>query len=340
MIKQFNIIRFVLVLMIFLHHEGLYQGGGCLSVSAFFILGGICMTLGYGSKVLNDDFSYITYMKNRVVKFFPLHWICLLAVLIPILCNGTTYNNHALLANFYLLQSWIPEQDFYFSFNAVSWYLSDTLFLSLLFPILYNFLSRVGKKDQLFVLILVLCLYVLMIFVIPSNNQLRHAILYIHPVSRVMDFIIGIFIAELYKVLKGKEKVASFVKNHGIIVDAIIVISMLLSILISVLLPQNLFALYYWPTLSCFFIAVMLVGDTKMDRFMRHGLTQKITRCTFSFFMVHQIVIGYVGKISQNFLGLGMWAETIIAFISSYLLAQLLYYLIEKKFTQWLIRKI
>ena len=117
-IKQFSIVRFFLVLMIFLHHEGLYQGGGCLAVSAFFILGGICMALGYGPKVIKDDFSYWAFLKRRIAKFYPLHWICLLAVLIPCWYYGWGYNKHALFANFLLLQSWIPVNEFFFSFNA------------------------------------------------------------------------------------------------------------------------------------------------------------------------------------------------------------------------------
>ena len=340
MIKQFNLVRFILVLMIFLHHEGVYEGGGCLSVSAFFILGGICMALGYGSQVLSENFSFSKYMKRRVAKLFPLHWLCLLAVLIPMWYYGWSWNNHALLANFLLLQSWIPIEDFYFSFNAVSWYLSDTLFVSLVFPFLYVFLSKIDHKDRLFLIVLLIGLYVLMMFALPSSYQVRHALLYIHPMSRLIDFSIGVFIADLYRELKGKKETELFVVNHGALVDVVVVLSLFLSVGISVLLPKNLYAIYYWPTLSCFFLGVMLMGDTKVDKFSRHGITQALTRCTFSFFLVHQIVIGQIKWVNEDMLGMEKWAEIVVAFIASYLLAQVLYFLIEKKLTQWLLQKL
>ena len=297
------------------------------------------MALGYGPQVVKDDFSYLAFLKRRAVKFYPLHWICLLSVMIPIWYHGWSYNNHALLANFLLLQSWIPIDDFYFSFNAVSWYLSDTFFVSMIFPLLYAFLRKIGKKDRVFVLVLVVCLYVIMMFAVPSTYSVQHAVLYIHPVSRAIEFVIGIFIAEFYKLLKGKEKVELMVRNHGVLVDVGMVFFFLLSVAISVGLPRNLFAAYYWPALACFFLSVMLLGDTKLDGFMRHEKIQLLTRCTFSFFLIHQRVIGYVG-INNGLWGMGRLAEIIVAFLVSYLLAQVLYFLVEKKLTQWLLKRL
>ena len=129
----------------------------------------------------------------------------------------------------------------------------------------------------------------------------------------------------------------SFVRNYGGWVDVIMIVSLLLCVGISLLLSGNLFAVYYWPLLSVFFVSVMLLGDTWLDRMMRHELTCVLTQCTFSFFLIHLIVIN---NVRANLPGLEKWVEILVAFAICYLLSQVLYYLIEKKFTQWLIKRL
>ena len=72
MIKQLNPLRFILILMIFLHHMNLFPGGGAVGVASFFVLGGFCMTLGYKDIILSslhNKFDYLTYLKKRFIKF-------------------------------------------------------------------------------------------------------------------------------------------------------------------------------------------------------------------------------------------------------------------------------
>lgn len=141
--------RAVFILLIFLYHAGVLPIGGTFGVSAFFILSGYCTMLGYRNRVCQKDFNYIDYLKRRLVKYYPLHWLLLLIVLVPDLFSGFTLSNNGLqlAANFFLVQSLIPIKEFFFSFNAVSWYLSDTVFFVALAPailLLFNKTKRGG----------------------------------------------------------------------------------------------------------------------------------------------------------------------------------------------------
>ena len=259
MIKELTSLRFVLILLIFLHHisDSFYPGGGTLGVSFFFILGGFCTTLGYKDKVTRDDFSYGSYLKNRLIKFYPLHWLCLLIALAWALLMSqsiTTKGLAVLGINAALLQSWIPLKGIYFSYNAVSWYLSNTVFFVFAFPVVAKLLMR-KRSRYLFLLILLLTYSALCVF-LPKDYV--HAILYINPLVRLCDFIVGILAALLYTDIR-KHKPYMFVnlagKALGIIIFAgLIVMSLVIN------KDIQLMAWIYWIPCIILLIIIALGG--------------------------------------------------------------------------------
>ena len=87
-IPELSTWRFLFILMIFFHHVELFPGGGATGVAFFFILGGFTLTLGYLDRVLKNGFEYGSYLKKRLIKFYPLHWlILLLFVPLNLLCS-------------------------------------------------------------------------------------------------------------------------------------------------------------------------------------------------------------------------------------------------------------
>ena len=120
MIKELTSLRFILILVIFFHHAlPSYPGGGDMGVACFFVLSGFCYALGYGSKVTSAQFNYRSFVKSRLVKFYPLHWITLLlAIPISIYAALGWKNILVLGANALLVQSWIPLSTVYYSFGA------------------------------------------------------------------------------------------------------------------------------------------------------------------------------------------------------------------------------
>lgn len=148
MIKELTSLRFILILVIFFHHAlPSYPGGGDMGVACFFVLSGFCYALGYGRKVKAADFDYRVFLKSRLAKFYPLHWITMLIAIPVSLDAGQGWKNGAILGvNALLMQSWFPLSSVYYSFNGVSWFLSDMLFLVAVFPFLSRVLDR-GPAD-------------------------------------------------------------------------------------------------------------------------------------------------------------------------------------------------
>ena len=162
MISAFNSLKGILALMIFVHHLDLYKGGGSLAVAVFFMLGGFLSTLGYREKVMSSSFNYKNYLIGKAIKFYPMHWLLLLAA-VPLMF----YGGHHLLKNFLilginavLLQSWIPVQAVCFSGNAVSWYLSDTLAFVAVFPFILRWMLSGLKQSKVLVALGVASIYI------------------------------------------------------------------------------------------------------------------------------------------------------------------------------------
>ena len=150
MIKSLISLLGIFILFIFLHHAGLYPGGGTLAVAFFFVLSGFSLTLGYKDRVFLSEFSYKQYLTRRCVKFFPLHWITLLAdIPLVLMMSFHWWLIPVFFINAALLQSLVPVKEVYFSFNAVSWFLADILIFALLFPFLLKDICRRTEKQRI-----------------------------------------------------------------------------------------------------------------------------------------------------------------------------------------------
>ena len=147
-IIEFEALRVWAMMMVFLSHTSLYPAGG-MGAMTFFVLGGFCMTLGYRDKILSDQFNYLDFVKNRLLKLFPLHWITLLVAVLLQINDGSFILSRKLIANFMLLQSWVPKMDYYFSFNAVAWYLSTLMLFVVLFPAIILLIEKMTQRQRI-----------------------------------------------------------------------------------------------------------------------------------------------------------------------------------------------
>lgn len=191
MIASLQSLRFVFVMLIFLSHfayreiPALDAGGDC-GVAFFFLLSGFVCSFGYGKQIADGTFSYRKFLSRRFRKIYPLH---LLFLVICLIISKETIGVKVLV-NALLLQSWIPYSDWYFSCNSVSWFLSSLLFCYLLFPLAYKYLSRR-------LTIIVIVAYSLIFIATPYGRI--NAVLYVFPVTRFVDFYLGMLLYKVYK---------------------------------------------------------------------------------------------------------------------------------------------
>lgn len=143
MIESLQVLRAIAFIMIFLSHCNIYSSGP-MGVSIFLVLSGFLMYYNQNSKdelLLSRAKEYLQYSIKRINKIYPLH-------IITFLIKSNCFQMGLIkgFINILLLHAWIPISDWYFSYNAVSWYLSVYIFLLFIFPILYKKISKMGNN--------------------------------------------------------------------------------------------------------------------------------------------------------------------------------------------------
>ena len=247
-INELTSLRGIFMMTIFLHHIPLYDGAGYMAVSFFFVLSGFSLTLGYGDRIANNQFSYCQYIKRRFTRLYPIHWLCLILIL-PFVLYGIYLGGADIRKEFYifllnstLLQSFVPIKVIYFS-----WYLSDILFMAVLFPFLYRLIKRMPYLLNFTILLALVAVYTLLIKALPIDWH--HAILYINPVTRLIDFVIGISVALLFLHWDDHRLLEGIVTNKKSLFIVMGVVSFLIMITISMTYSnENPYsrALLYW----------------------------------------------------------------------------------------------
>ncbi len=325
MIGAFNSLKGVLALMIFVHHLGLYNGGGSLAVAVFFMLGGFLSTVGYRERILSSDFSYKYYMIGKAIKFYPMHWLLLL-VSLPLVFYGAGSLLKKLCVlgmNACLLQSWIPIQSIYFSGNAVSWYLSDTLVFVAVFPFLLRWMLLGSRKSKILVTLGIAISYILLWKCLPQDYT--HRFFYISPIFRVIDYMVGMAAALFYMKVKDNQRVKDFVFKKMIFLNLFAYICFAALIAISFVNEQVvLHSVVYMPIGVIFFIIIALTGGG----ILRISILQKFGAISFAFFLVHQLCIKYLRII----LGKLDWDNVYIIAPIGFLLTVITSYLLTYKF--------
>ena len=136
MINTLTSLRFFFALAVFAHHvianvnrfinlpENISRilDEGFIGVGFFFILSGFVLTYSYQNKILTNTVSKKDFYIARFARIYPMHLLTLLFVLIKsyvIFTPEIPFNIGLFFTNLFLLQSFVPVYDVYFSFNSV-----------------------------------------------------------------------------------------------------------------------------------------------------------------------------------------------------------------------------
>lgn len=199
MIKTLHSLRFVFIMFIVLSHiiGPAFDFGGECGVSFFFVLSGFVLSLAYGERIREGSFRTVPFVKKQLLKFYPLHLLTMSAMLVMDARLGVFYEWYRLLPNVLLLQSWIPDDSFFFVANGSSWFLSDMLFFYLVFSALFLFIHQSSVKGPALFGSLCLLIYVHLAVSVPEEKI--NAILYASPVTRIIEFMLGIALFRFYR---------------------------------------------------------------------------------------------------------------------------------------------
>lgn len=294
MIGTLQSLRFIFAVMIFLHHfavngTGLFEAGGTCGVSFFIILSGFVMSMGYENKIITSDFCYKIFIFKRLIRVYPLHLLCLLGFIILNIpyYNGSDYLK--LLPNLFLLQSWIPLREYYFSGNALSWCLADMLFFYTVFPFIVLYIHKNKRCKLIWTAGIFLVLYGGVLAFLPETYT--HAILYINPFFRLYDFVFGMMIYELYhRIIKMHISFMHLSFRMKSLIEILSIVLLVACLILFPLVPQRVtFSIFYWIPMFLLIMVFALFDQAGgiVSRMLKNTFLIKMGSVSFSFYMIH-----------------------------------------------------
>lgn len=218
-IRSLQTLRFLAITLVFLSHcsfivgptgGALFSSAGAFGVSVFICLSGFLTFIARSGKgAAPAPIFGLRRVGKKIWKFYPLHVVTFLAAL-PLatfaLSGGLVSIAEALVAviNLCLLQSWVPDSAVYFSFNAVSWFLSTYVLMIIATPFLMRLIAclKRGRKEahrSVFVgAIAALAIIEFFLAAVSDGWSHAHWLLYIFPPVRLLDFGAGMLLGSLY----------------------------------------------------------------------------------------------------------------------------------------------
>lgn len=223
----------------------------------------------------------------------PLHLLTAFPFLIMLLINDQ-FEIAKVFLNLTLFQSWIPSVNFYFSLNAPSWSLSDEIFFyfSFLPLITLSWRGRVSAAGFLLVIVFSCACYVTIFYLeqkLSSGVSLAHWMFYIFPGFRLLEFITGMLIFDLWK----NQKIPAF--NLTWLSIPALLIAMYFSGKIT---EPFRFSLYYLPFVAFLLASNLSTGKSFVRRILSSQIMILLGEASFAFYLIHLPMI----EVANNFL--------------------------------------
>jgi peptidoglycan/LPS O-acetylase OafA/YrhL len=175
-------------------------------VSFFFVLSGFILAYNYEAASRR---SWGAFFAARIARIWPAHLVVLVAYFGLASPFGAIVDPATratvLVANAFLVHAWVPFQEFFFSFNAVSWSLSTELGFYLIFPLLVRGRSGSLPWTALAISLAMAAGFVLLgtasglTLIADASEPSLLGIILVNPLARLFEFTLGIFACAVYR---------------------------------------------------------------------------------------------------------------------------------------------
>ena len=318
MIRTLQSLRFFFIILVVLSHYigSSFDFGGECGVSFFFMLSGFVLSLAYSERIAKGSFSTKPFVVKQWIKIYPLHILTFIVMFALDIRLEKYCDITAVIANILLLQSWVPADSFYFVANSPSWFLCDILFFYVVFSSLNKYILRSDNRKLLAISLVVILLYICLMAVLPT--YLVNPILYANPLTRLLDFIVGII---LYKLYISDNGIALRDKLNGksFFTVSLMELSVILLVVITAIvyphLPQRVRTVsIFWLAipLFIFFFAMTDKHSGVISKFLQVKTMLWLGNISFCIYIIHAPVLRIFNSISVH---TGIADSTLVHFI-------------------------
>ncbi len=268
------------------------------ALEIFFIISGFCTYIS----VCNKKLSATAYIKGKVKKLFPLHFLmflaCLLLQVLQLVSIGQPvpvwdYIKQTVV-NLLFLQSWTPNEAYVYSFNGVTWFLSSIMFCYLLTPFVAPKIKKYSDRVWFMLAAIILLRYLYVAAFSYFIGQGGFCYTNVFPPYRFFEYSIGMVLGAAY--VKASEKgipTSSFCQLFGTALFVLIfVIDMFRG---GVYNCERLYIVF-----ECFFIYSVSFYNGILTKISSAKIVTVASGASFAFYLIHQPVIKTVYFLAQR----------------------------------------
>lgn len=293
MINTLTSLRFLFALMVFGAHcyvlspffDAHVFKEGFVGVSFFFVLSGFIIAYNYQDKLQRKEISRRTFWVARIARIYPLHWLTLLiaALLGYTATTGTADWFCHFLPALTLTHAYVPQTDYFFSFNSPSWSLCCEQLFYLCFPFLVPF---IGNGKRLLMAVGIIALLVITGMYLTPEESIK-GYWYVNPLTRFPDFIVGILLYKAYTHMKDRS--ISF--RTGSLLEIGAIALFLMFYLYAADVPKVYrYSCYYWIPVSAVLLCFSLQKGI-ISRWLSNRLLVIGGEISYSFYLIHLFVL-------------------------------------------------
>ncbi|UUZ80826.1 acyltransferase [Paenibacillus sp. P26] len=271
---------------------------GDIGVTFFFILSGFILTYNYLYKfdTLNKRRLKSFYI-SRIARIYPLHFLTFFLA-IPIVYKYMLADPGSIIGkattNLLLIQSFVPIEEIFFSMNGPSWSISDEMFFYTLFPFVIWIVRKAGihtKGSLLSIILIWVCLLCLVFYY--RDIAWSHWLFYVFPVTRFIDFVIGVLLGIFFINIKDwiNHRLTSKVYYSFIELFSVLLAAIFLYFHKS-MHPSLTYSVYYIPSM-CLIIFIFAFQQGLLSQLLSHKMLVFLGEASFAFYMTHDLIIKY-----------------------------------------------
>jgi peptidoglycan/LPS O-acetylase OafA/YrhL len=274
---------------------------GFCGVTFFFVLSGFILTYNYRAAFARLSAPAVgTFYAARVARIWPVHLLtfALAAVVLhrEIAAAPAWYAGPA-VANLALVQSWFPHETIYYSFNSVSWSLSDEVFFYALFPAALWAMRRVGLDRPRPAAALAVGVWAAAAAGVLSGrgHPLGFWVWSVDPAFCFVDFLIGVALGQVFLGLRDRgSRGPSSRGATALEVGSLMLVAAALAAGADV---PYLFrrSVYYTPVFAAVILAFAYQRGL-VSRLLSGPAFRLLGEVSFSFYMLHYLLIRLIDR--------------------------------------------
>lgn len=317
---------------------------GYLGVTFFFVLSGFVLAISYFETLRRPARRDLwRYGVARFARIYPLYLLVLLTVIAVSASRGNVRPD-LWLEHVLALQAWDPELGRTYALNAPGWSVGVEVLLYAVLPLLVPLVARLDRSVHHLavagaVVIGAMSLAV-MWSIVPGRDDLpwedpdsSHRWLYLMPLSRVGDFLLGILAARLWLRLRDRPGTARL--------GGALTVSAVGGTLLLAVWSANRFSVPSWDLSYAVPAAALVLGlamapRSPVARVLSLGVVVLLGEASYAFYLIHVPALAVLGNPQGqplDLVTLARWTAelTIIA-----VAAVALHLLVERPSRRWI----